>query len=353
MMRGKLLRLVFCSLLALCSLAPVWSQVAAQIIQNAVEKSSSDNASLPTIIQEVEKAAITADASNQRSLYTFLGSLTEQLGDYGSAASWYAKAAGISAAPAPNTPAFTSEELVLAAVRCSLSCGESQQAEGYLAFLGNSTNEKTQAYARLYKMWSTLSTVNSSQQLSEPVAVLQSYATMASMKWVRSSVYLTLWYLTGNAEWSSKLQKEYPESAETAVVTGKAQILPTPFWFFLPRTEVAYNSATESKATTASSENKSSGTSASNTKTDKASTSSSAESHVILRQQVGFFRNKENAENLVARLTEAGFKSDITKEVRASGTSYFVVTVPEDAQKSMGMKLKTAGFECYPVFADE
>ena len=345
-MKGKLLRLVFCSLLVLCSLAPVWSQVASQIIQNAVEKSSSDNSSLPAIIQEVEKAASTADASNQRSLYTFLGSLTEQLGDYGTAAAWYAKAAGISAAPAPNTPVFTSEELVLAAVRCSLSCGESQKAEGYLAFLENSTNEKTKAYVGLYKMWSTLSTVSSHQQLSEPVATLQSYATMASMKWVRSSVYLTLWYITGNAEWSSKLQKEYPESAEAAIVTGAAKLLPTPFWFFLPRTEIADNSAAEN---TVVSEKQATGTSSGG----MLSANTTAESHVIVRQQVGFFRNKENAENLVTRLSEAGFKSDITQEKRASGTSYFVVTVPEDAQKTMGLKLKTAGFECYPVFADE
>ena len=351
MMKGKLLRLVFCSLLVLCSLAPVWSQVASQIIQNAVEKSSSDNSSLPAIIQEVEKAASTADASNQRSLYTFLGSLTEQLGDYGSAAAWYAKAAGISAAPAPNTPVFTSEELVLAAVRCSLSCGESQKAEGYLAFLENSTNEKTKAYVGLYKMWSTLSTVSSNQQLSEPVATLQSYATMASMKWVRSSVYLTLWYITGNAEWSSKLQKEYPESAEAAIVTGAAKLLPTPFWFFLPRTEIADNSAAEN---TVVSEKQATGTSSSgNHSGGMISANTTAESHVIVRQQVGFFRNKENAENLVTRLSEAGFKSDITQEKRASGTSYFVVTVPEDAQKTMGLKLKTAGFECYPVFADE
>ena len=340
-MRGKLLRLVFCGLLLFTGLVSLWSQVASQVIQNAVEKSSSNSSSIDSILQEDEKAASTADASNQRSLYTFLGSLTEQLGEYGTAAAWYAKAAGISAAPAPNTPALTSEELVLAAVRCSLSCGESQQAEGYLDFLGNTTNEKTRAYSRLYKVWGTLSRVESSQQLEEPVALLQSYTTIDSMKVVRSSLYLTLWYLTGNTQWSSKLQKEYPESAETAVVTGKAKLLPTPFWYFIPRTELAQAAVADNSAVT--------GNASSNT----GSASSSEESHVIVKQQVGFFRNKENAENLVARLTEAGFKSNITQEKRASGTSYFVVTVPEDAQKSMGLKLKTAGFECYPVFADE
>lgn len=344
-MRQKLLKLLFLGVFCLYNLPLLWSQVASQVIQDAVERSSGDSSSMASILQEVEKAASTADASNQRSLYTFLGSLTEQLGEYGAAAAWYAKAAGISAAPAPNTPALTSEELVLAAVRCSLSCGESQQAEGYLDFLGNTINEKTRAYSRLYRVWSTLTRVENSQQLEEPVALLQSYTTMDSMKLVRSSLYLTLWYLTGNAEWSAKLQKEYPESAETAVVIGKAKLLPTPFWFFIPRTELAQAAVADKTAAV--------GNSGTGQNSAKETAASRVESHVIVKQQVGFFRNKENAENLVARLAEAGFKSNITQEKRASGTSYFVVTVPEDAQKSMGLKLKTAGFECYPVFADE
>ena len=38
-MRGKLLRLVFCGLLLFTGLVSLWSQVASQVIQNAVEKS--------------------------------------------------------------------------------------------------------------------------------------------------------------------------------------------------------------------------------------------------------------------------------------------------------------------------
>jgi tetratricopeptide (TPR) repeat protein len=344
-MRLKGLKFFSAVLLCLCSFSLMWGQVAAQVIQDAVKASAEANASLSAIIQRVEKAASTADASNQRSLYTFLGSLQEQLGEYSTAASWYAKAAEISAAPAPNTLALTDEELILAAARCSLSCGESQQAEGYLTFLGNPSNEKTVAYSRLYKLWSRLCRVQSSMELVEPVALLQSYATMDSMKWVRPSVYLTLWHLTEEAEWSSKLQKEYPKSAEAAVVTGKGQMLPTPFWFFIPKGGAVQNTAEKSSLSSGSAEaEKKSGTTGS---------SGTTESHVIIKQQVGFFRNRENAENLVVRLKEAGFQGDISQEQRPSGTIYFVVTVPEDKDNSTALKLKTAGFECSPVFADE
>lgn len=325
---------------------PVWSQSAAQIIQEAVNKSTDGNQPMASIIQDVEKAAATASASNKRSLYSFLGSLTEQLGEYENAATWYAKAASIAAAPAPGTPALTSEELVLAAVRCSLSCGNNEQADSYLASIANTTSEETMAYYRLYKMWSWLCGIQSSQDLLEPIAVLKTYATMDSMKTVRPPVYLTLWYLTGDSEWSKKLQSEYPKSAETALVTGVAHMLPTPFWFFLPRDVVAMNntaSPTRSDVETSSS-----------SKTTSSSTSSGkAESHVVVKQQVGFFRSKENAENLASRLRDAGFKPDITEEQRQSGTIYFAVTVPEDKDNSTGLRLKTAGFECYPVFADE
>jgi murein DD-endopeptidase MepM/ murein hydrolase activator NlpD len=253
-MRLKGLKFFSAVLLCLCSFSLMWGQVAAQVIQDAVKASAEANASLSAIIQRVEKAASTADASNQRSLYTFLGSLQEQLGEYSTAASWYAKAAEISAAPAPNTLALTAEELILAAARCSLSCGESQQAEGYLTFLGNPSNEETVAYSRLYKLWSRLCRVQSAMELVEPVALLQSYATMDSMKWVRPSVYLTLWHLTEEAEWSSKLQKEYPKSAEAAVVTGKGQMLPTPFWFFIPKGGAVQNTAEKSSLSSGSAE---------------------------------------------------------------------------------------------------
>ncbi len=337
----------FCRIVAvlglLLAVPPLWAQVASHVIQESVKKSTQGDVPISAIIQDVEKEAATASASNQRSLYSFLGSLTEQLGRYEEAAAWYARAAGIAAAPAIGTPALTTEQLVLAAVRCSLGCGDNQQADSYLASLRNSTVEETLAYTRLYSVWSWLCRISSPSELVEPVAVLESYTALDSMKLVRPPVYLTLWYLTGKDEWSRRLRQEYSKSAEAALVTGEAQMLPSPFWFFLPR----------EAGTQIASVLPSAGSSDSDVESVGAGSRDGGQSHVIVKQQVGFFRNRENAENLAARLREAGFKPDISEEQRQSGTVYFAVTVPEDKDNSTGLRLKTAGFECYPVFADE
>ncbi|MBP7479505.1 MAG: SPOR domain-containing protein, partial [Spirochaetaceae bacterium] len=62
------------------------------------------------------------------------------------------------------------------------------------------------------------------------------------------------------------------------------------------------------------------------------------------------FRNRENAQDLIQRLTDAGFKASVQEELRQSGTLYFAVIVKENPDGNMGAQLKNAGFECYPVF---
>ena len=327
----------------------LWSQTASKVIQDAVEKSSQPDAKISSIISQVEKAAATSRDSYKRSLYTFLGSLTEQLGQYHEAATWYGMAAAIAAPPATGTPSLTSEQLVLAAVRCSLSCGDSQRADTYLASLKDSTVAETVAYSRLYSLWSRLCRVDSTSQLVEPLTLLETYASLESMELVRPPVYLTLWYLTEQEQWSQRLKKEYPKSAEAALVAGEAQLLPSPLWFFLPQKDgVAWAGSSGTTGAKASGTETSSKGQASTTDAQDG-----GQSHVVVKQQVGFFRNRENAENLAQRLRDAGFKPNISEEQRQSGTVYFVVTVPEDKDNSMGLRLKTAGFECYPVFADE
>ena len=64
---------------------------------------------------------------------------------------------------------------------------------------------------------------------------------------------------------------------------------------------------------------------------------------------MGLFREKANADSLVAALTDKGFKPYITTETRASGTTYYIVVIDE-ADKSLEDNLKTAGFEFCPIF---
>jgi cell division protein FtsN len=64
-------------------------------------------------------------------------------------------------------------------------------------------------------------------------------------------------------------------------------------------------------------------------------------------QQVGFYRSREYAEELVLRLKQKGFEPVIRSETRPSGTVYHAVLVPEDSGRTMGARLKDAGFESY------
>ena len=53
---------------------------------------------------------------------------------------------------------------------------------------------------------------------------------------------------------------------------------------------------------------------------------------------------------MVDRLKAKGFAAYIEEEKRPSGNIYFIVVVDENAQGNMGLQLKTAGFDCYPIF---
>ena len=68
------------------------------------------------------------------------------------------------------------------------------------------------------------------------------------------------------------------------------------------------------------------------------------------RLQLGLFREEANAKALAKRVEAKGFKADIATEVRPSGTKYYLVVVNENANGTMGEELRTAGFECYPLF---
>lgn len=342
----NVLKISFFIFIFICTTS-IHAESAAKIIQDAVEKSQNPDISLAEILIQTEKKISSLNSnSDKRSLYTFLGSLTEQLGLYDVATKWYATAAGIAAPPAANTPEITTEQLVLSAIRAALCGGDFETAESYLTSIRSSKNPETVAYAKLYNVWAWLCRAETQDELIEPIVLLESYAEMDSMKMLHSSIFLTLWYVTGDSKWSQNIQKLYPKSPEAAVVLGKAELLPSPFWYFLPRKETAVDDIGESRIANA--------TKIENTETKTTEKQEEEKKHkeVIVKQQLGFFRNRENAENLVERVKKAGFNPNISEDVRPSGTIYYVVTVEEDSEHSIGLKLKTAGFECYPVFLE-
>lgn len=283
------------------------------------------------------------DAKEKRALLTFLASVHEQLSAYKDASDCYAQAAGISASPAASDEFFyskTSPELVLDAVRTALCAGDAASADSYLnSAVRNSSDEKIQSRIKLYEVWSALCKLESSSRLEESVAILKAYSDLPSMKSVQPSVLLTLWYITGESSYGKKLDSLYPKSMESAIVHGSVQMMPAPFWYFMPKRgqalQTAAGTAAESEKITIE---------------KSADTDSDGKSEKIKKQQLGLFKSRANAESLVQRAGGKGFKPYITEETRPSGTTYYIVVVDENADGTIGEQLRSAGFDCYPVF---
>lgn len=306
-----------------------------------------------------ESASTSAD---KRAILYFTATLQEQLGLYTDASTWYAKAAGTPGGEATNMPKVTTEEIVIAAVRSSLSASDWETAESYLANIRSSKNEKTIAFANLYTIWCQLCKASSVNETGDSIAMLRAYSSMQSMKTVRPQVLLTLWYLTNDKNCGETLKREYPASPEASIVKGTSQIMSVPFWYFVPRGESPVASEIPN-------------TGDSNVRSDfvppkkiyseenpgsapifKGNSTPAKEENIPLRaktggkkQQLGLFKSKANADELIVKARAKNFDAYAYSETRASGTTYYIVVVDENSSLTMGKKLKDAGFDCYTI----
>ena len=250
-------------------------------------------------------------------------------------------------------PKKSSERLVIDAIRCALSGGDWETAENYLnSAVRNSKSTEIQATIKLYEQWAILCRAKNESDLKEPCEMLKTYANLESMKSVKPSVLLTLWYITAEKSYADLLNKEFPSSMETGIVNGKIQVYPAPFWYFLPRKTAATPQISTEKITAAETESSATEKTPATKSTSEASAEkkSSSTGTKAKHQQLGLFRDKENAQNFAEKVNSKGFKSYIQTETKNSGTTYFLVVVDENAEGTMGIQLKNAGFECYPVF---
>ncbi|MBQ7158096.1 MAG: SPOR domain-containing protein [Treponema sp.] len=329
----------------------------AQLVAKEAAKKDTLNDAVAYLKKQVPSLTVAAE---KRAGYAFLGGVQEQMGLYADAQKSYVTAAGIAAGDAAGMPKKSNEQLVLDAVRCALSCGDSAAADSYLnSAVRGSKTESIQAYVKLYEQWSALCKVQTESGLSEPVAMLKTYAELPSMKMVAPAVLLTLWHVSGEQGYADKLKKNYPNSPETAVVKGAIQQLPHPFWYFVPRIgsaipeveqePVTYQQSPDEKPETKTA----SSTPATQSAPSKSKTEKSAEpekQEKPLYQQLGLFRDEGNAKSLVEQLKKKGFAARITSEKRPSGTTYYIVVVDENKDGTMGNELRNAGFECYGVY---
>lgn len=309
---------------------PSYAQKTARAI---VDESSKKNSISESVIYLKNAVSKLQDGSEKRSATVFLAGVLEQLGRFLEAQEFYAAAADMDFDDASGMPKKSAEQLFIDAVRCALSLGDSATADSFLrGNLRSPKNSKIAAYAKLYSQWSVLCKAQTAAETRGAIAALKSYSSEKSMKIVRPSILLTLWHITGESEWAAKLKSDFPNSPESAIARGLVQQLPTPFWYFVPRSgaDVPETTVAEGGAIVRSSED---------TSGQKA-----------VKEQLGLFRDEKNAKRLAEKLKASGFSAKIEEEMRKDGSKYYLVYVPENKSGTMGELLRAAGFECYPLF---
>lgn len=337
-------KLTAAAFILICGIWLLSAEPTAKFAATEAAKKETVDESVTYLKTQISKMTVPAE---KRATYVFLASLQEQMALYADAQKSYATAAGIAAGDAEGMPKKSNEQLVLDAVRCALCCGDFSTADSYLnSAVRNSKNETIQSYIKLYAQWSALCRAETVADLQEPIALLQAYAKVDSMKVVHPAIYLTLWYVTGEKSYSQEITKKFPKSIEASIVKGDAQLLPTPFWFFVPKAGEIENGVgtfvTPEESSAA--ETKTSGA-AGNVKAKETAETSEK----ITKWQLGLFKTESNAKLLAEEVCAKGFKAYVISEKRASGTVYYLVLVDEDKSGNIADRLRSSGYDCYAL----
>ena len=302
---------------------------------------------------------------------TLLADYEQHNGNYSNAADCYRQAAGFD-----TTDKKTA--LLLDAVRALLCGGSMDSAHSLLseiaAALPVSDEDPYYRRAAVYDTWRLLA----EDRADRAVPLITAYTKKKAFSEYHPALLFTLWWVNGDEDAKQRLLKDYPAGMEAAAVNGTVTVQPSTFWYLMPRSGFAQKPSAGSAVSKTSTSSKTSASSetakaskqpnaASKPETAAKTKASSAQSSKIAAQsakadagyeaqakaayyQLGFYKTKKYAEALAADLQKKHFTPIIKEEMRPSGTVYFAVLVKENAAGDMGLRLKDAGYEAFPIF---
>lgn len=296
-----------------------------------------------------EFAPLLYDGSASKNLLCRAGQLALLLGRYDSAADSF-EAAAFRLAPARD------DVLLLRSARERLASGETDRAAERASLVSRSATDPSLVRAsRLVSAWAALvaGRLTEAKRLASVVLAGDDAASAAPLGGPERREALFIEWAALPVDRPSALAvlaKEYPESPEYALASGKASgqgidFLPLPHWYLSGLIGETSGLRAETEAEAA--------LSPAGTKDRSATTPSPSAGEgggKALRYQIGVFSKSGNAASLVAELSKKGFSASIEERLlKGRKLEAVVVQAGSDANATL-LKLKDAGYEAYPLF---
>ena len=174
-------------------------------------------------------------------------------------------------------------------------------------------------------------------------APLRSLLSNAAFVPFMPAIHYTIWKVSGDAAWRSKLLADFPESPEALALGGGAvSAAPTALWLL--------GSAVPAGIAGTGAAGGSPGIPVETAAIAGSPAASAPEDGGPAMLQTGLFGREENARALAARLTRAGFQTIVTQKP-VNGTVFWSVGVsPGQDHNRTILLLKDSGFEAFPVY---
>jgi hypothetical protein len=172
---------------------------------------------------------------------------------------------------------------------------------------------------------------------------------------LRPSLYYSIWKITGNNDYKTKLVAEYPESPEARSFSGgkAVEAAAGAHWLLFPGRESIVQEPFPDGMVTQAASAAEVLPPVSEAMAAAVNTVSEAAPPKAALLQLGLFTRVENAAAQAAKLKNKGFSATVVKREISGDRSgdYYAVTVPGgvDVNETV-MALKEAGFESFPVF---
>ncbi|MDR2052032.1 MAG: tetratricopeptide repeat protein [Treponema sp.] len=275
------------------------------------------------------------------------------------------------AAGAFNRAAFADPEnrddrSLLDAVRCYLALGEREKAEsGIQMVLVSGRNPEQVREARFLGGLSYAFSSGNTQVLASllsdagetgALSVDPSLPTPAEPAGRKSAILYTLWKITGNESYRTRLRTEYPSSPEAKGLDDdpRRQIagVSAAMWLLFPGRDAVSLEAPVIREPVRAADPPAAVTWAvipdNAARTTPKPEDAAPAAAVVL--QTGLFGREENARVMADRLEKAGFAPLVSRRT-VNGVPYFAVSVNAAGDvNAMILRLKDSGFEAFPVY---